>query len=75
MSDDPFTYDRFNFVHRGRRYRNLRIDCVPTVVERIVPPAGETYAWDYQHHRRSVEITISPTGRSIRIFVDGKEVV
>lgn len=38
--------------------------------ERIVPPAGEDYAFD----RDVVEVYASPTGRSIRLFVDGAEV-
>ena len=42
--------------------------------ERIVPPAGEAYAFDLPLWRRSVEAHISPTGKSVRIWVDGVEV-
>lgn len=41
---------------------------------RVVPPAGEAYAWDRQEWRRRVSISVSPTGRSVRVWVDGVEV-
>lgn len=43
-------------------------------VEHIVPPAGEKYAFDRQLWRRRVDVFISKTGRSVRVFVDGEEV-
>lgn len=43
-------------------------------VERIVPPAGEDYAYDLQKWSRRVSVTVSPTGRSVRVFVDGNEI-
>lgn len=52
----------------------LQVDCVPTTTTRIVPPAGDEYAFDVQHYRRKVEIYVSPTGRSVRVWVDGEEV-
>lgn len=74
MTGDPFTIRRLSYRHRDGLWQNLRVDIWPTSVEHIVPPAGEDYAFDFQHHRRDVEISVSPTGRSVRIWVDGKEI-
>lgn len=52
----------------------LQVDCVPTTTTRIVPPAGDEYAFDVQHYRRQVEVYVSPSGRSVRVWVDGEEV-
>lgn len=43
-------------------------------VERIVPPAGEKYAFDVDKWARRVEVYVSPAGRSVRVYVDGEEV-
>lgn len=62
---------------RGRRddmWETVRVQCVPTFNEHVTPPAGEEYAFDVQHYRRTVEVFVSPTGRSVRVYVDGKEV-
>ena len=74
MTADPFTIHRISYKHRGGFWRNLRVDICPTWVERIVPPAGEDHAFFFQHYKRKVEISVSPTGRSVRIWVDGKEI-
>lgn len=42
--------------------------------ERIVPPAGERHAFTRQKWARRVEVYVSPTGRSVRVHVDGEEV-
>ena len=42
--------------------------------ERIVPPAGEEHAFDRDVWTREVAVYVSRTGRSVRVFVDGKEV-
>lgn len=42
--------------------------------ERIVPPAGEQYAFDRTLWARRVEVHVSPAGRSTRVFVDGTEI-
>ena len=46
---------------------------IPTV-ERVVPPAGEDYAFDRRHWPLRVEVCVSPTGRSARVWVNGTEV-
>lgn len=40
----------------------------------IVPPAGEDYAFDVDQWAREVEVYVSATGRSVRVWVDGAEV-
>lgn len=56
----------------GREW--IKVHAGPRGVERIVPPAGEAYAFDRDLWTREVEIYRSPTGRSIRVWVDGQEV-
>lgn len=55
-------------------YRQVAINAGPLGYERIVPPAGEDYAFDVARWKRRVEVVVSPTGRSVRVFVDGVEV-
>jgi hypothetical protein len=43
-------------------------------VERIVPPAGDLWAFDRPLWEREVMVYVSPTGRSVRVFVDGIEI-
>lgn len=54
--------------------RVVHIDAGNRGTERIVPPAGEKYAFERKLWGRSVEVYVSPTGRSVRVFVDGREV-
>jgi hypothetical protein len=42
--------------------------------ERVVPPAGEDHAYDRDLWERHVQVYVSPTGRSVRVFVDGQEI-
>lgn len=43
--------------------------------ERIVPPAGEDYAFDIDHWARNVEVYVSAKGRSVRVYIDGLEII
>lgn len=43
-------------------------------VERIVPPAGEAYAFEVPQYRHTFQIYSSATGRSVRLWIDGEEV-
>jgi hypothetical protein len=70
MSGSPFRTREFSWAG----YRTLKIDAVPTGVDRIVPPAGDAHAFEVQRYRRRVEISVSPAGRSVRVWVDGVEV-
>lgn len=59
-------------THEG--YTVLKVDAGPLGVERVVPPAGEEHAFDRPLWRRQVEVSVSPAGRSVRVWVDGEEV-
>lgn len=59
---------------RARGYRQIQIDAGPRGHERIVPPAGEEYAFDIYHWARRLTLVVSPTGRSVRVWVDGQEI-
>lgn len=64
----------FGFTHRGGGYEVLHVDLVPIATERIVPPAGEDYAYFRTKYKHHLEITISPTGRSVQIHLDGERI-
>lgn len=70
----PFKVKEFTFGHRDGIYTVLDVSCVPTFVETIVPPVGEDWAFDVQHYRRHIQISVSPTGRSVQVFVDGRRI-
>lgn len=55
-------------------YHSLIVNAGPRGEERVVPPAGEQHAFTRQVWKRRVEICVSPTGRSVRVWVDGEEV-
>lgn len=58
MTVHPFTIRRHNVDHRGGHVRVLKV----------------TVDLDPAPRKREVEISVSPTGRSARIWVDGKEI-
>lgn len=60
------------YEHDGYTVANVRAGALPN--ERVVPPAGEEYAFMLRRWRRRVEVSVSPTGRSVRVWVDGTEV-
>jgi hypothetical protein len=55
-------------------YRIVKIDAGNRGTKRIVPPAGEAHAFNVDQWARRVEVSVSPTGRSVRVWVDGREV-
>lgn len=65
-------FDVSHYEHEG--YRVLHVRAGNEGTKRIVPPAGERYAFDSQQWTRRVEVSVSPTGRSVRVWVDGQEV-
>ena len=70
---DPLQYEVSQILlGDGRQVIRTRAGCRGT--ERIVPPAGEDYAHDRDLWAREVEVYISRTGRSVRVWVDGTEV-
>lgn len=54
--------------------RSLIVRAGRRKVRHVVPPAGDDYAFDVQEWEREVTVYVSPTGRSVRVWVDGKEV-
>lgn len=54
--------------------RVVHVDAGHRGVRHVVPPAGEDYAFDVDLWARRIEVYVSPTGRSVRVFVDGREV-
>ena len=60
--------------HTYEGYHVASIDAGPRELVHVVPPAGERYAFDRQEYARRVEVSVSPTGRSVRVWVDGTEV-
>jgi hypothetical protein len=70
MTDQHIRIDKY--VLGGHREVVVRAGRMKT--ERIVPPAGEAFAFDREVWPRRVSIAVSPTGRSVRVWVDGVEV-
>jgi hypothetical protein len=68
---DP-DYEITEFVFQG--YTIIKFDVGRREVKRVVPPAGENYAFDVQKWARRIQVSISPTGRNVHIHVDGTEV-
>lgn len=62
---EEYTFDGYHGIQVRAGYRRR---------ERVVPPAGEAYAFEVDRWARTVEISVSPTGRSVRVWVDGEEV-
>ena len=58
--------------HAG--YVWLRINAGPRPPTHHVPPAGDEYAYDRAEWARRIEVSVSPTGRSARVWVDGVEI-
>lgn len=46
---------------------------VPTV-RKVTPAAGDSYAYEVVEYPRNIEVAVSPSGRSVRVYVDGLEV-
>lgn len=69
---DRSQFQEIRASHEG--YQLVHLSAGFEGMERVVPPAGEDYAFNVPRYKRRVEVTVSPTGRSVRVFVDGKEV-
>lgn len=61
-----------HYEHEG--YHVMHVRAGNRGEKRIVPPAGEQHAFDVTDWARRVEISVSPTGRSVRVWVDGQQV-
>lgn len=65
-------FDLTLFTLDGRKI--LLVNAGDRGTEEVVPPAGPAHAFTRRRWARKVEVAVSPTGRSVRVFVDGKEV-
>lgn len=61
------------FEHRGGVYGNTTIRAGIPTVERMVAPSGRE--WERSEYPVEVQVTASPTGRSVQVFVNGKKVL
>lgn len=55
-------------------YFMVRVKAGRQKSQRIVPPAGEDYAFERVDFPVNVEVMISPTGRSVQVHVNGERV-
>ena len=53
-------------------YRGLIVHAGRCRTERIVPPAGEAHAFDRNVWDHRIEVSVSPTGRSVQVYIDGE---
>lgn len=60
----------------GRAECAIEVDVSAGIPEtvRVVPPAGEEHAYDRTDWPHRVTVYVSPTGRSVRIWIDGDEI-
>lgn len=62
-------------VYQREGYETVVVNAGTPSVERVVPNLGESYAFDRVVWPRRVTVTVSPTGRSVRVWIDGVEVL
>ena len=74
MSDANYEIRRLRGVLPNGTYDIIKIGAGRCTLERIVPPAGERYAFTLATWATNVEITVSPTGRSVQVHVNGERV-
>lgn len=76
VEDRRFDVAVYNYTpdERRGRYHSIHVKAGRCHTERVVPPAGEDYAFDREVWDHRIEIGISPTGRSVRVYVDGERV-
>ena len=70
--DDP-DIQASRFKHRGGVYHAIDVRSGFQGFDRIVPPAGEMYAFYRPRYLHHVQVTVSPTGRSVQVFMDGEK--
>lgn len=57
-----------------RNYVVAEINAGRKRVERIVPPAGEAYAFDRDCWPVNVQVIVSPQGRSVQVWLNGERI-
>ena len=65
---------RMTFPGRRGSYEVVKVGAGVPKVHRVVPPAGDNCAFDVTTWTTNVEIYVSPTGRSVRIYVNGEAI-
>lgn len=55
-------------------YRQITVRAGRCRIERIVPPAGEAFAFDLPLWDHEITVSVSPSARSVRVWLDGDEV-
>lgn len=56
-------------------YTEIEVFGGKRTVTREVPPAGEDYAFDRVDWSERIVVTVSPKGRRLRLFRNGKELI
>ena len=60
-----------NQIDLGRGpYTEITIKAGRPKRKRVVPPAGEKYAFEYDAWPHQITVSVSPTGKSIHIWKD-----
>jgi hypothetical protein len=62
-----------SYSFRGGTYKTAIIRAGFLGYERIVPPAGEEHAFTRACWRHEIQVSVSPTGRSVQVHIDGKK--
>lgn len=73
MSTEHLRIDRFTYEPREGRgsYEVATVDAGAPEVTRVVPPAGESHAFTVRRHPIRVQVSVSPTGRSVQVWING----
>lgn len=69
MPDPKFEIDHFGIAG----YETVIVKAGRRKTTRVVPPAGEAFAFDRHDWTRRIEVCVSPTGRSVRVWINGEE--
>lgn len=73
MSHNP--HYKLGLVDLGDGRHVITVHAGKKTTKRIVPPAGEEHAFDVDHWARNVDIYVSAKGRSVRVCIDGLEII
>ncbi len=68
----PEHYDVRVFGHAG--YREINVRAGRKTTTHVVPPAGEAYAYDRDDWAHTIAVSVSPAGRSVRVWLDNREI-
>jgi hypothetical protein len=76
VADNQIEASRLTYQAKpgGGEYQALHVRAGRRGSTRVVPPGGEDYAYNRPEWARTVGVYVSPTGRSVRVYVDGHEV-